>query len=286
MESKNMSIKKQNNKFLQYIILLSLAVFFMFPLIWMIVSSFKNDSQIFSDISSAKAFMLPAFNNNYFYNYFDCLKQLPILKAMVNSFFYIGVIIVFSLIVNSLAGYGFARLDFPGKKILFTILLSLMIIPAQTVMLPLFSIVYKLGWINSYLGLIIPAIANPFYIFLFRQTFLGLPKEIEEAAKLDGANQYTIFVKLIMPLAKPIYATVAIMIFVASWNDFVWPVMVISDPSKQTIQMALSSLFSIQPINYGRVMAGLTFVTIPVLIIFLTMQKYYVQGIVGSGSKN
>jgi fructooligosaccharide transport system permease protein len=153
-------------------------------------------------------------------------------------------------------------------------------------MLPLFSIVYKLGWINSYLGLIIPVIANPFYIFLFRQTFLGLPKEIEEAAKLDGANQYTIFVKLIMPLAKPIYATVAIMIFVAMWNDFIWPVMVISDPSKQTIQMALSSLFSIQPINYGRVMAGLTFVTIPVLIIFLTMQKYYVQGIVGSGSKN
>lgn len=281
-----MSIKKQNNKFVQYIILLLLAVFFMFPLIWMIVSSFKNDSQIFSDISSVKAFALPAFNNNYFYNYFDCLKQLPILKSMLNSIFYIGVIIIFSLIVNSLAGYGFARLDFPGKKVLFTILLSLMIIPAQTIMLPLFSIVYKLGWINSYLGLIVPVIANPFYIFLFRQTFLGLPKEIEEAAKLDGANQYIIFVKLIMPLAKPIYATVAIMIFVAMWNDFVWPVMVISDPSKQTIQMALSSLFSIQPINYGRVMAGLTFVTIPVLIIFLTMQKYYVQGIVGSGSKN
>ena len=281
-----MSIKKQNNRFVQYIILLLLAVFFMFPLIWMIVSSFKNDSQIFSDISSVKAFALPAFNNNYFYNYFDCLKQLPIIKSMINSFFYIGVIIIFSLIVNSLAGYGFARLDFPGKKILFTILLSLMIIPAQTIMLPLFSIVYKLGWINSYLGLIIPVIANPFYIFLFRQTFLGLPKEIEEAARLDGANQYTIFAKIIMPLAKPIYATVAIMIFVATWNDFIWPVMVISDPSKQTIQMALSSLFSIQPINYGRVMAGLTFVTIPVLVIFLKMQKYYVQGIVGSGSKN
>ncbi|EKQ57139.1 MULTISPECIES: carbohydrate ABC transporter permease [unclassified Clostridium] len=281
-----MSIKKQNNKFMQYIVLILLAVFFMFPLIWMVVSSFKNDPQILSDVSSIKAFMLPAFNDKYFYNYSDCLKQLPILKSMLNSFFYIGVIIIFSLIVNSLAGYGFARLDFPGIKIIFTIILSLMIIPAQTVMLPLFSIVFKLGWINSYLGLIIPVIANPFYIFLFRQTFLGLPKEIEEAAKLDGASQYTIFVKLIMPLAKPIYATVAIMIFVATWNDFIWPVMVISDPSKQTIQMALSSLFSIQPINYGRVMAGLTVVTIPVLIIFLTMQKYYVQGIVGSGSKN
>lgn len=281
-----MSIKKQNNKFIQYIFLTLLALFFMFPLIWMVVSSFKNDPQIFSDISSLKAFMLPAFTDNYFHNYSEALNQLPIMRAMFNSFFYIGVIIIFSLIINSLAGYGFARLDFPGKNIIFTLILALMIIPPQTIMLPLFSIVFKLGWINSYLGLIIPVIANPFYIFLFRQTFLGLPKEIEEAAKLDGANQYVIFVKLIMPLAKPIYATVAIMIFVAMWNDFVWPVMVMSDPSKQTIQMALSSLFSIKPINYGRVMAGLTFVTIPVLVIFLKMQKYYVQGIVGSGSKN
>lgn len=161
-----------------------------------------------------------------------------------------------------------------------------MIIPAQTVMLPQFSIIYKLGLSNSYLALILPAIASPMYIFLFRQNFMGIPESIEEAAKLDGASAVRTFFQLIVPLAKPVYATVSILVFIACWNDFVWPVMVISDNSKQTIQMALSSLFSIQPVNYGNVMAGLTLVTIPVLIIFLSLQKYYVAGIASTGAKN
>lgn len=284
---KNNKDTSKKVKALLYLLgLIVIAVIFIFPLLWMIVSSFKKDPQIFSDITSLKAFVLPKFSGNYFENYKDVLNRLPILQAELNSFFYISIIIIFSLLVNSLAGYGFARLKFPFKKSIFAILLALMIIPGQTIMLPLFSIVYKLGWVNSYLGLIIPVIANPFYIFLFRQTFLGIPKELEEAAIIDGANQYTIFFRIIMPLAKPIYATVSILIFIAYWNDFIWPVMIISDPKKQTIQMALSTLFSVQPVNYGQVMAGLTFVTIPVLIIFLVMQKYYVQGVAGTGSKN
>ncbi|MCI8527356.1 MAG: carbohydrate ABC transporter permease, partial [Oscillospiraceae bacterium] len=124
------------------------------------------------------------------------------------------------------------------------------------------------------------------YIFLFRQNFMGIPESIEEAAKLDGSSALRTFFQLIIPLAKPMYATVAILIFVQYWNDFVWPVMVISDNKKQTIQMALSSLFNIQPVNYGHVMAGLTIVTIPVLIIFLSLQKYYVAGITHTGAKN
>lgn len=281
--------KKHPSKFknaLFLIILTFVACLFIFPLIWMVVSSFKAEPAIMRDLSSLKAFMLPEFNKDYFDNYVQLFKKLPIIRAELNSFFYISIIIVLSLLVNSMAGYAFARLDFPYKKLTFAILLSLIIIPGQTIMLPLFSIVFKLGWINSYLGLIIPVIANPFYIFLFCQTFRGIPKDIEEAARIDGADSYTIFFKLIMPLAKPIYATVSILIFIQFWNDFIWPVMVISDPSKQTIQMALSTLFSLQPVTYGHIMAGLTFVTLPVLIIFLVMQKYYVQGIAGTGSKN
>lgn len=139
---------------------------------------------------------------------------------------------------------------------------------------------------KTYLALILPAIASPMYIFLFRQNFLGIPESIEEAAKLDGASALRIFFQLIMPLAKTIYATVTILVFIALWNDFVWPVMVISDTSKQTIQMALSNLFSISPVNYGNVMAGLTIVTIPVLAIFLALQKYYVAGIASTGAKS
>ncbi|MCB2355954.1 carbohydrate ABC transporter permease [Clostridium estertheticum] len=273
-------------KTLDYIVLIITAIIFMFPLIWMVVSSFKSETAIMSDVTSIKAFMLPKIGKEIFNNYVEIFQQLPIIKAELNSLFYIIIIIVLSLLVNSLAGYAFARLKFPFKNFIFAVLLSFMIIPAQTIMLPMFSMVYKLGWVNSYLGLIFPAIASPFYIFLFRQTFLKIPKEIEEAARIDGAGSYTIFFKLIMPLAKPIYATVSILTFIALWNDFLWPVMIISDPTKQTIQMALSTLFSVQPVNHGHIMAGLSVVTVPVVILFLFLQKYYVQGIASAGSKN
>lgn len=277
-----MSVSK---KIINYIVLIIVALVFMFPLIWMVVSSFKNDVQIFTDISSMKAFV-PTFMDDVFINYKQVVQKLPLLQAMLHSFGYISVIILISLIVNSMAGYAFARLKFPKKNLIFAIILAVMIIPAQTVMLPQFSIIYKMGFTNSYMGLILPAIASPMYIFLFRQQFLGIPESIEEAAKLDGASQVRIFFQLIVPLAKPIYATVIILQFIALWNDFVWPVMVISDTSKQTVQMALSSLFNIKPVNYGNVMAGLTIVTIPVLILFLALQKYYVAGVASTGAKN
>lgn len=274
-----------SNKILMYIMLTVVALVFMFPLIWMLVSSFKDDAGIFSDITGIKAF-LPSFKADVFFNYKEVLNRIPLVKAMLNSFSYIIMVILLGLIVNSMAGYAFARLKFPGKNIIFSLLLAVMVIPAQTVMLPQFSIIYKLGLSNSYLALILPTIASPMYIFLFRQNFLGIPESIEEAAKLDGASALRIFFQLIVPLAKPIYATVTILVFIALWNDFVWPVMVISDTSKQTIQMALSSLFSISPVNYGNVMAGLTIVTIPVLLIFLSLQKYYVAGVASTGAKN
>ena len=251
---KKMSLSR---KILMYILLTVIALVFMFPLIWMLVSSFKDDAGIFSDITGLKAF-LPSFKAEVFFNYQEVLGRIPLIKAMLNSLSYIVVVIVLGLIVNSMAGYAFARLDFPHKNLIFSMLLAVMVIPAQTVMLPQFSIIYKMGLSNSYLALILPAIASPMYIFLFRQNFLGIPESIEEAAKLDGASALRIFFQLIMPLAKPIYATVTILVFIALWNDFVWPVMVISDTGKQTIQMALSSLFSISPVNYGNVMAGLT----------------------------
>ena len=280
--SKKMSVPK---KILVYICMTVIALIFMFPLIWMVVSSFKNDAAIFTDITSLKAF-LPSFQSDVFFNYKEVVAKLPLIKAMLNSFSYIIVIIAFGLIVNSMAGYAFARLKFPMKNLFFSIILAVMIIPAQTVMLPQFSIIYKMGLSNSYLALILPALASPMYIFLFRQNFMGIPESIEEAAKIDGASALRTFFQLIMPLAKPVYATVSILVFIAYWNDFVWPVMVISDTGKQTIQMALSSLFNIKPVNYGNVMAGLTLVTIPVLIIFLSLQKYYVAGIASTGAKN
>ena len=181
---KKMSLSR---KILMYILLTMIALVFMFPLIWMLVSSFKDDAGIFSDITGLKAF-LPSFKAEVFFNYQEVLGRIPLVKAMLNSLSYIVVVIVLGLIVNSMAGYAFARLDFPHKNLIFSMLLAVMVIPAQTVMLPQFSIIYKMGLSNSYLALILPAIASPMYIFLFRQNFLGIPESIEEAAKLDGAS--------------------------------------------------------------------------------------------------
>ena len=208
---KKMSLSR---KILMYILLTMIALVFMFPLIWMLVSSFKDDAGIFSDITGLKAF-LPSFKAEVFFNYQEVLGRIPLVKAMLNSLSYIVVVIVLGLIVNSMAGYAFARLDFPHKNLIFSMLLAVMVIPAQTVMLPQFSIIYKMGLSNSYLALILPAIASPMYIFLFRQNFLGIPESIEEAAKLDGASALRIFFQRIMPLAKPIYATVTILVFIA-----------------------------------------------------------------------
>lgn len=283
-------MKKKNSIWIKKVILILfmtvLALVFVFPLVWMVASSFKNDAQIFKDINGLRAFAVTSFNEKPFFNYQEVLAKIPIIGAAPHSFFYITIIIVLGMTINSMAGYAFARIKFPKQDLIFSIVLSLMIIPTQTVLLSQFSIIYRLGWTNSYLGLIVPALANPLYIFLFRQNFLGLPESIEEAAKIDGASRVRIFFQLVVPLAKPVYGTVTILTFIQYWNDFLWPVMVITDTKKYTIQMALNSLFAIKPVNYGNVMAGLTFITIPVLILFLCMQKYYVQGIASTGAKN
>ena len=187
-----MKNKRLSGTILMYIMLTVIALVFMFPLIWMLVSSFKDDAGIFSDITGISAF-LPSFKPDVFFNYKEVLERIPLIKAMANSFSYIVVVIVLGLVVNSMAGYAFARLKFPGKNLIFSLLLAVMVIPAQTVMLPQFSIIYKMGLSNSYLALILPAIASPMYIFLFRQNFLGIPESIEEAAKLDGASALRIF---------------------------------------------------------------------------------------------
>ena len=280
MTPTNNIYRKNAGKIIITILLAALAFIVLYPFIWMLVTSFKPEAEI---VSYPPKLFSGRFSLD---SYINIWKRVPFLKYYRNTIIFSTAVTVTSLVFDTMAGYAFARLKFPKKNLLFALILAVMIIPAQTVMLPQFSIIYKMGLSNSYLALILPAIASPMYIFLFRQNFMGIPESIEEAAKLDGASAIRTFFQLVVPLAKPVYATVGILVFIACWNDFVWPVMVISDSSKQTIQMALSSLFSIQPVNYGNVMAGLTLVTIPVLIIFLSLQKYYVAGIASTGAKN
>ncbi|RDY67680.1 carbohydrate ABC transporter permease [Halobacillus sp. SY10] len=284
-----MKRKKGIQRVVLYVSLTLLTFIFLFPLIWMLVSSLKDEFQIFRDMKSLKAFLPPApseVEGGYFANYIAAFQRVDLMKYILNSLIYTTGIIIFGLIVNSMAGYALARFRFPLAGFWLGVIIATLIIPPESIFLPLYVLVYDLGWVNTYTGLIVPFIANAFAIFLFRQFFLDFPKELEEAAKIDGCSQIGIFFRIIVPLSKPVFATVAIVLFINHWNDFLWPLVVASDESMRTIQIGLQYFMNEPPIKWGQVMAALTIATVPMLLIFAFLQRYYVQGLTHTGSKN
>ncbi|PYZ98958.1 ABC transporter permease [Alteribacter lacisalsi] len=284
-------MKKKNllNRIFLYTIMLFLAVLFLFPMLWMLVSSFKNDVQIFRDMTSIQAFLPPmpgTVEGGFFQNYLMAFERVNLFRYILNSLIYTSGIIFFGLIVNSMAGYALARFEFPLRSFWLSVIIATLIIPPESIFLPLYVLVYDLGWVNTYTGLIVPFIANAFAIFLFRQFFLDFPREIEEAAKIDGCSQLGIFFRIIVPLSKPVFATVAIVLFINHWNDFLWPLVVANDDSMRTIQIGLQFFMNQPPVQWGQVMAALTVATVPMLVIFIFLQRYFVQGLTHTGSKN
>ncbi|MCE7794822.1 carbohydrate ABC transporter permease [Salipaludibacillus sp. CUR1] len=275
-------------KIILYVTMSFLAVIFLFPLVWMVMSSLKGDVQIFRDMTSIKAFLPPMPNevDGYFQNYIMAFERVNLLRYIMNSLIYTIGIIIFGLIVNSMAGYALARFQFPLRNFWLAVIIATLIIPPESIFLPLYVLVFNLGWVNTYTGLIVPFIANAFAIFLFRQFFLDFPRELEEAAKIDGCSQIGIFFRIIVPLSKPVFATVAIVLFINHWNDFLWPLVVANDDSMRTIQIGLQYFMNQPPIQWGQVMAALTVATVPMLLIFIFLQRYYVQGLAHTGSKN
>ncbi|WP_247747370.1 carbohydrate ABC transporter permease [Alkalihalobacillus sp. BA299] len=270
-----------------YLFMSLLAFIFLFPLIWMLVSSLKNEFQIFADIGSIKAFLPPALpDGGYFANYVLAFQRVDLFRYMLNSLIFTTGILIFGLIVNSMAGYALARFNFPLRHFWLAVIIATLIIPPESIFLPLYVLIYNFGWVNTYTGLIVPFVANAFSIFLFRQFFLDFPKEIEEAARIDGCSQIGIFLKIIVPLSKPIFATVAIFTFINHWNDFLWPLVVATEDRMRTIQIGLQYFMNQPPVQWGQVMAALTVTTIPMILIFVFLQRYYIQGLTHTGSKN
>ncbi len=265
-----------------YMICSLMAVLFLFPLVWMLASSFKEEPFIISQIGSLKAFLPFPFTAS---NYADALRRVPLFLYALNSIVISGTIVAVGVIVNSMAGYALARIKFPGSNLIFLIVISLIIIPLESIIIPLFLIVNKFGWTDTYKGLIIPFIANAFSIFLYRQYFLGFPKALEDAARMDGLGTFGIYLRIAMPLAWPVTATVAIITFVASWNDFLWPLIITTGEARRPLQVGLSYFFHQPPIQWGDIMAFSTLTLIPMLIIFVAAQKYFVKGISRAGLK-
>ena len=249
-----------------------IALIFVSPLIWMIASSLKPEAQIFKGLNSLSTFIPKGASLN---NYAEVFQRINMWKFIGNSLFYVLVIILLDLLVNSICGYALAKFEFKGKNLLLTLVISLMVFPAEAIMLPMYREMADLGWINSWASLIVPFVAKCFSIYMFRQFFLDIPNELLEAASIDGCGPVKTFFQVVMPISGTVYATIFILDFVAHWNDFMWPLLVVTGEEKRTIQLAIQTFFGSKPINYGPIMASLTISAIPMLLMFIFLQKYY-----------
>lgn len=269
---------------LEYILLILLAALFIFPMLWMIVSAMKPEADVYNNLSSWRAF-LPSLNPaNWFKNYQEVIERFSIGTYLLNSIFY-GLTFAFgSILVNSLAGFAFAKINFSGKKIIFGALLALLIIPGETMLIPQFTIVNSLGLVNTRFAVVLPAMASVFNIYLFRNFFIAIPEEIIESAKIDGASILKIFFRIMLPMSKPAIATVGVLSFIGSWNDYIWPLMVLTDRTKFSMQVAITTINTTQPVYINQVMAVLTISTIPLIIVYIVAQKYILEGLGGSGT--
>lgn len=258
------------------------ALIFVSPLLWMIAASLKPEAQIFSDMSTIRTFWPTAATLG---NYVEVFTRMNMMKFILNSLFYVFVIVILDLAVNSVCGYALAKFDFPGKELLLTVVISLMVLPMEAIMLPLYKEVASLGWVNTWAGLIVPFVGKCFSIYMFRQFFLDIPDDLLEAAAIDGCGPIKTFFTIVMPISGTVYATIFILDFVAHWNDFMWPMLVVTGEDMRTIQLAIQTFFGSKPIHYGAIMASLTISAIPMLLMFVFLQKYYVEGIASTGIK-
>jgi len=253
------------------------SVITLFPLFWMLSASFMNAGEA----TTYPPHFIPHAAT------LDEYRQLFVRLSVGRAFFSSTVIAVvttlFSLLFNSMAGYAFARLRFGGRDRLFSLLLAGLVIPAQVGMLPLFLMMRSLHLVNTYWGVIIPSLASVFGIFLIRQFMLSVPQDLLEAARIDGAGEMRIYWSVVMPLARPILATLAIFTFMTTWNDFMWPLIVLSDQSRYTLPVSIASLVGEHAQDVELMMAGSVVTVLPVLILFLALQRYYIAGLmVGS----
>ncbi len=265
-----------------YALLIFIALLIILPLLWMLSTSFKPKSQWFSQTIDwiPRTFTLE--------NYQRLLNNpsTPIVRWFLNSLLVATATTALVLTVDALAAYAYARMEFRGRNLLFGLLLATLFMPGIMFLIPNFLTVYKLGLLNNYGGVILPALAGVFGVFFLRQFFDSIPKELEEAAEIDGANKFQTFYKIVLPLSKPALATLGILTFLASWNDFLWPLLILRDRSLQTLPPGLRTLQGAYTSEYGLMMAGAVIVAAPVLIIYLALQRFIVQSVASTGLKS
>src|SRR3569833_491245 len=259
------------------LVTLVLAAMTVFPLLWMLMIAFTPQAEVFQPVLLPKAPTLK--------NFIYVLTEVPFVRYLFNSFVVSAAVTVFALWFHTMAGYALARLRFPGRETIFILIFSTFLVSLPVIIVPLFILVRAMGMLNSYAGLIVPSIFNAFGIFLLRQYYLSLPRELEEAAVIDGAGYWRIYWSVILPLSRPIVASLAILFFLANWNSFLWPLTVASDNNLWVVQVGIANFKSQYSASWNYIMAASTIVAAPMLILFVIFQRQIMESIKTSGLK-
>jgi multiple sugar transport system permease protein len=265
-----------------YTVLIGLSLIFVAPLLWMLLTAFKSPGEA----TRVPPTVLPNDpTTGAFETLFTGNSQTPVLRWFLNSLLAATGQAVLVLAVASMAAYALARMDFRFKNLLFGMIVATLFVPVFTLIIPNFLLVDRLGWLDTLWALIIPGAASAFGVFFLRQFFQSLPRELEEAAVIEGANSWQVFTKVILPLSKPALATLAVISFLSNWNDFIWPVYVLFSPQNFTLPPGLGILQGAYTINYPVIMAGAALASIPALLLFMAAQRYVIEGVSRSGLK-
>jgi len=267
------------NRVLLYITITALFLAVVFPFYWMIVTSLQPQDAVFT----VPPELWP--KHPTFQNYIDAWNSAPWLRYFGNTFFVASASTLISLVTSSLAAFAFATINFKGREALFNLVLSVMMIPTATTLIPNFLIIRTLGWYDTFYALVIPFAASVFGIFLLRQYFMSTPVELWEAAQIDGASRLRYFRSIAMPLAKPAVVTIAINSFLGSWTSFLWPTVMTQSQDKQLIEVALNSFLGEKGQQWSQLAAASVFTTIPIIILFFFVQRQFIEGIGGGGIK-
>lgn len=273
-------MKKTGSKVAIYIILSIASFVALFPFVWTFIASTHSNAQIFNPSYT----IIPQFS--FVKNLVNLQKSMPIWNNLFNSIFITVTCTALTLVLDSMAGYGFAKFKFKGSNALFFGCLITMMIPTQVTMVPLFIQMTKMGWVNTSWAIIVPALAGMFGVFLMRQNFEQFPNELIESSRIDGAGEFRTFVQIVAPAMKPAFASLGILTFVAQWGNYMWPLIVLNSDKSYTLPLALAMLVAPgNVIDYGAIMVGAVIAVLPVLIFFLIFQKNFIQGMLSGAVK-
>jgi len=287
---------KTAHRILMLLAMSALAIVFVTPLLFMVASSFKSEDAIFSNIASLSSYMPSESWSLDNYREIFSRSQLP--SFLLNSAIIASSVVVGGVLLNSMLAFALCRLRWGGRQAVLAFVVALLVVPFEVIAIPLLSLVARLpwpaiehgalslqtGWFNSLHVQIIPFLANAFCVFLFYQFFRDIPQELDEAAKMDGAGPWTLYWRIIMPNSGPVIATAAIVLFIAAWNQYLWPIMVVQGTGARPVQPGIQQFFG-RSESWGQIMAYATVVTLPVLAVFLAFQRQFVASVVGSGIK-